>query len=294
MAKKKHDDLASPTPAQLHAQVMMVDAARQAALDSIKPIVADLYEAYFDQVRTAIAEDADLGAAEAVSLANATAVMNDLERILIDAGLHETVNSFAQEFVPLSQAAAAFYEPYGVEASLSGVSSQTLAAFVDFSSTELTKVVDAALISPVRSALLQSSLGVMTQQQLVASITALQPGVTTNDVLVAVDNAYAQFQRGIIVSKGEALGLQVYQFLGPDDAITSPQCQFMLHVKTHGAQGFLYKDEIVPALIEKWIDGWNPLIGGGHPRCRHAWTPVTLAYAQAQGFKARTEDADAA
>jgi hypothetical protein len=59
----------------------------------------------------------------------------------------------------------------------------------------------------------------------------------------------------------------------------------MLNVAIHGARGVLYKDEITPHLhpnLEKY--GINPLIEGGHPNCRHQWSPITLAYAKELGF----------
>lgn len=285
MAKKKPR---IPTPAEVQARVIAIDLARAEAMATIGDEIDRLFSAYFDRVRSMVASNGSLSKTDALSLQNATAMINDLQQILIDSGLESVVNRYGQEFPDLAKIAASYYEPFGLDDSLAGVPREFLAAWVDFSSTELVNTLDASLIPPIRSALLQVNAGNMTRESIISQIIALQPGISTNDATVLVNDSFAQFQRAIIVKKGDSAGLDIYHYLGPDDDITSEQCEFMLHINKHGAPGFLYKDEITPHLhpkLEKY--GRNPLIGGGHPRCRHQWSPVPLSYAEEKGFKPR-------
>lgn len=288
MATKKRKPKRTPTAKQLKLKVVEIEQARANALASLEAEIERLYSAYFDRVRSVIASDQELRRTDVLTLQNATATMRDLENILVDAGMSELVGKFGGHFPKLADVAASYFEPFGIPDAIGGVSKQTLAAWVDFSANELTKLFDAELVSPVRSALLQVNFGNMTRDALIDQITAIQPSITTNNATVMVDDAFAQFQRAVVVQTGDAAGMDLYQYLGPDDDITSPQCQAMLHVDKHGAPGILYKDEIGPQLhpnLEKY--GRNPLIGGGHPRCRHLWTPITEDLAVPLGFTPR-------
>lgn len=286
MAKKKK--LRTPTPAEIKAKIIAIDKAKAEALNSIEPEITRLYRAYFDRVRSLIASNKELSKTDALTIQNATQMMNDLEQILHDSGLPQLVHKYGHEFPGLAEVASSYFEPFGLSNSLAGVPKDILSTWVDFSATELTKTIDASLIPPVRSALLQVNFGQMTRDDIIQQITQIEPSITTNDASVLVNDSFSQFQRAVVVHAGESAGLEIYQYLGPDDDITSEQCEFMLHVHKHGADGFLYKDEITPSLHPKLAKyGRNPLIGGGHPRCRHSWSPVTLDYAKAKGFEPR-------
>jgi hypothetical protein len=283
--------LKTPSFADLKAKVAAIDNARADALSTIGDEFSRLYSSYFDRVRSMIASNQALSKTDALTLQNAKSMMGDLQQILTDSGLSSVVRRYGEQFPDLADVAASYYEPFGLDDSLAGVPKNFLVAWVDFSSNELVNTLDSTLLPPVRSALLQVNAGNMTRDDLISQITTLEPSVTTNDATVFVDDTFSQFQRSVVVQKGESVGLEIYQYLGPDDSITSPQCEAMLHVDKHGAQGILYKDEITPALhpnLEKY--GRNPLIGGGHPRCRHQWSPITLDYAKGKGFKPRDDD----
>jgi hypothetical protein len=273
----------TPAPGALHAQVVAIDQARAEALNSISVQMERLFSTYFDRVRSTLASIKTKDGA--IALQTATAVMSDLHQILIDAGLESVIHDFAHEFPALAEAAVAYYEPFGLDATLAGVASETLAAWVDFSSTQLVNTLDASLIAPVSQALLQVNFGNMTRDALIQQITTLEPSITTTEATTLVNQSFSSFQRGIVVAKGDSAGLEIYQYLGPDDAITSPQCHAMLTTNLHGAEGVLYKDEITPHLhpnLERY--GIQPLIEGGHPNCRHVWSPITLGYAKDLGF----------
>src|SRR5438105_1629288 len=99
--------------------------------------MAALFRSYFDKVQLLIASNEALQKADALDLQTATAIMNDLHQVLIDAGLEAVIHDFAHEFPALAQTAVEYYEPFGLEATLAGVAKETLAAWVDFSSSQL-------------------------------------------------------------------------------------------------------------------------------------------------------------
>lgn len=114
----------------------------------------------------------------------------------------------------------------------------------------------------------------------------VEEGLSLAQAEVMVNDAFASFQRAVLVETAAAVDLEIFVYIGPDDDITSDQCVEMLHVDKHGAEGMLYKEEITPDLhpnLAKY--GRNPLIGGGHPNCRHHWSPVTVDYAVSEGFE---------
>lgn len=276
------------TEQKIEAAVLLINEARAAALNSIEQEIEALYQAYFDRVRSVISSNKDLRRTEALTLQNATAVMAQLETILSASGLGALVVKFGKEFPTLAKSAAAYYEALGVNADdvLAGISKQTLSAWVDFSANELTNLVSSSLLAPVRSALLQVNFGNLTRDNLIDQITAIEPSLSQNDANVLVNESFSQFQRAVVVAGGEEAGLKIYHYTGPDDSITSAQCQAMLRVTKHGAPGLLYKEEIGPwlhPLLEKY--NRNPLLAGGHPNCRHHWTPIPEDYAIELGFK---------
>jgi hypothetical protein len=277
-----------PTSKEVLAKVLDVDAARQKAGKRLTRELKKLFADYMARVVAMLATGGSTKT-DVLALADITAMMRDLHGVLLDAGFEDVLNNFAGSFPDLAHAATAYTEALGVEPSLAGVDAGALHAYVEFQTTQLAQSINQKLVPPIQSALLQANFGSLDRQTVVDQVAALEPTLTTSQATTLVDTAFAQFQRSVIVQKGEELNLEIYQYLGPDDAITSDQCHLMLTIDKHGAKGFLYKDEITADLHEDLRD--NPLIAGGHPRCRHQWSPVTLAYAQEQGFKVEQGEA---
>jgi hypothetical protein len=131
-------------------------------------------------------------------------------------------------------------------------------------------------------------MGSLARDVVIDQVLALEPSMTPRNATVFVDDSFAQFQRTVVTQKGESLGMDIYQYLGPDDDITSPQCRAMLTMNLHGVPGMYYRDEINMGLHPKLRR--DPFTGGGHPGCRHQFNPVTLEYAMELGFRPRGGD----
>ena len=283
MAKKNPKRV--PDKRELVAKVHATEEAQARAVAKIERELKKLYEDYFARVQALVSSDKELRKSDAMSLQSATKVIGQLEGILIDAGFGDVVRDYGQQFEPLAAKALEYYEPFGLDSSLAGLSRESLTAYVEFSQSELAASISARLVAPIQSALLQANFGSMTRDQVIDQVLALQPSMTPNNATVLVDDAFSQFQRTVVNQRADALDLQIYLYIGPDDAITSDQCQAMLHINRHGVPGMLYRDEIDTSLHPKLRR--NPLVGGGHPRCRHHWSPVSDSYAESQGFEFR-------
>lgn len=273
----------TPTKQQLFEKVLDNDQARQKAVNKLERELAKLYEGYFARVKSTV--QSDLSKTGAMTLQAATKVIEQLEGILLEAGFDDVVGTFHDQFETLAGIAVRYYEPFGLEPSLAGVSREDMTAWVDARTIDLGKTLSRSLIDPIQTGLLQANFGNMERDAVIDQVLAIEPTLSARQATVLVDDSFAGFQRGVIAQKADSLGMEIYQYLGPLDAITSDQCEAMLLVNRHGVPGMLYKDEINVSLHPDLRR--DPLIGGGHFNCRHSWSPVTEAYAIEKGFRPR-------
>jgi hypothetical protein len=278
VAKKR-----TPSAEDLKERVITIVRSRKRDIGDVERELKKLYQDYFARVREHLGRE--LSRSEQLNIKATTEMMRSLTDMLDEAGKPEVLKSYREKFNGLADDALGYFSAFGESTSKAGVSREAIKAYSKFAETELAKSIDTKLVGPIQSALLQANYGSYTRAQLVDNLVSIEPTLTTNTAVVLVDDAFSQFQRAIIVEKGDSVDLEIYQYLGPDDDITSPQCQHMLRIDTHGAEGILYKDEINADLHENLRE--NPLIAGGHKKCRHQWTPVTLDYAVSLGFEPR-------
>jgi hypothetical protein len=168
-------------------------------------------------------------------------------------------------------------------------------AVIDHAVGQLGAAIELKLIPPVQSAILQANLAGQNRDQLIEAIENIREAATPAQAVQQADLTYAQWQRAVVAAKADELGMDLFRFVGPDDGITSKQCHAMLHLHPHGAPGVLFRDEITVADIERLaaqegrhIAGlmrYDPMTTGGHPGCRHHYSPVTPEYAAEYGFR---------
>lgn len=274
-----------PSKEEVKKKVVSIARDRKKDIEQITKEIDKLYRDYFARVKAAIASNAELRKSDAMDLSAATSMMSDLESHLRDAGLDDVLDKYSKKFRKLANDALSFYEVFGIDASLAGADRNAITAYLKFADSELARSIDQKLVAPIQSALLQANYGSLSRDEVIAQVQSIDDTLTINSATLLVDDAFSQFQRAMIVEAGDEAELEIYHYLGPDDDITSEQCQAMLHWDEHGAEGFAYKDEISVDMHENLTA--NPLTAGGHTRCRHQWTPVTLEYAMEQGFKPR-------
>lgn len=279
-----------PNRRELYERILGIDKARTKATKRIENELQKLYDDYFARVKALINSPKVLKVGEATTLESTTKMIGQLSTILHESGFDDVIEGYLDQFDHLAKTALDYYTAFGaLSPSFAGISTETLDAYVRFTETELRNFVPRKVIAPIQSALLQVNYGNLERTAVYEQVAAIETTITTTQAVVLVDDAFASFQRAVLQETATALDLGIFLYLGPDDDITSEQCEHMLHVNEHGVEGMLYKDEITIDLHPKLTR--NPLIGGGHPRCRHHWSPVTNDFAASMGFELEKEAA---
>jgi hypothetical protein len=242
-----------------------------------------LFKSYNAQVKALIRNPSILSKSQTFDLAVAQRVINDLSRILVDAGRDDVVGAYLDEFPDLHDQARSYFKQFGDLPDLGGASEESLAAYVEFTTGKFVQSLDAKLIGPLEQGLFQATFGNMPRETVVETIVSLADNLTETQAITLVDDSFRQFQRGVTNLTAEELGMEVFWYQGPDDEITSDQCQHILTDDPHGVEGMYYRDEISIDMHEKLRA--DPFVAGGHPNCRHKFYPVTLDFAKEQGFR---------
>lgn len=269
-----------PSPDALKEKTDAQDKAKQLALKNMSKDIERLYENFFLRAKATVGKLPKDGA----TTYDFAIILADLNQQLIDAGLPEVQEKFGKELRELTDEAIDYFAAFGVAGrSLAGLSPVALDAFIVFKERELATFVEDQLVGHMSELMFDGIFGNLDRQQIFDSVSAVAENMTTAQIDVMISDSFAAYQRTVQREVGEYLGMDIYQYLGPDDDVTSEQCEEMLYVDYHGVPGMLYKDEITVDLHPKLRR--DPLIGGGHPNCRHHWRPVSLAYAIEQGFE---------
>lgn len=278
-----------PQRRELVEAVLGLNKATSAATARVEKNIAKLYADYFARVKALVNSPRELKAGQKSDLGSTLKAMDQLTTILEESGFEDVIQKYIGELEGLTQSAIAYYDVFGLEKVPAGVSRETLKAYIRFTEKELRDFVPRKLVAPLQSALLQVNFGNVERSEIYNVAQNLEDSLTTSQAVTLVNDTFASYQRAVIVETGNALDLEIYVYLGPEDEKTSDQCETMLNVDYHGVPGMLYKDEITVDLDENLTR--NPLIGGGHPNCRHHWSPITADYAESQGFELRKEAA---
>lgn len=284
------------TKEELKAAVVELEASRADASDEIDKELAALYGDYLDAVEAEIARSKK-GDSDVVSLLIAVSLIGHLPALLSQRGGHQLLQNFGSNFETLTSAASDYFAAIGIPDVSFATMQGGIQGYITFASDKLNAALQTGLVNPVKTAILQSQLAGLSRDQLVTQIESLRDQLTTTAPSQTVYGLYGQFQRAVVINKAAELGLDVFLYEGPDDAITSKQCRAMLHMAPHGAPGILYRDEITLPNIERLaakfgyhivgrIPG-DPFVDCGHPNCRHSWNPLSEEAAKKYGFLPR-------
>lgn len=218
-----------------------------------------------------------------ISLAVATRIMKELDKVVTEAGMDAVINGYLDEFEGLSEQVEKYFKKLGVAPQLANSSQEALKAYVRFSETQLRNLADRKLKEPLQEALFQGVFSDANRSDLVNNLETVADNLSTAQLEVLVDETFNRYQRALTVETAEDVGLEIYEYVGPNDEITSDQCREILENAPHGVSGMYYKDEIGVDMADGLEE--DPLIAGGHINCRHKFMPLTLDYAKSQGFE---------
>lgn len=272
------------TRADFIKQVKADNAAIGKANARIEKQIVRLYKDWRNQIK-ALVRDPDLFTdSQKFDLAVATETITGLSKQLDDMGRDDLVAAYIDEFDPLKKQAQEYFKQFGKTPKLGGTSEEAFDAYIDFSSNRLVQTLEARLVAPIQEGLFHATFGTMPRDTVVDTVLSIADNFSERQAVTLVDDTLRQYQRGVTNMAGEAAGLEVWWYQGPDDAITSPQCEFILNDTPHEVEGMYYRDEISIDMHEDLKD--DPFIAGGHFNCRHKFYPITLEFAESMGFKA--------
>lgn len=232
------------------------------------------------------------------SFEEAMEIGNQLSDALLDAGFDSLAEKMGDDMEHFRELAVEHYsKSFGIAETFGGIDVTDLDAFVAFQKDNLLNLADARLVSPVRDAIIQSTIGGQSEESALADIKNVfaqsvnkgepyltRAGVEFTDAQIEtlVSDGYRRHYRQTKSLKANDLGLGIIQYLGPVDAVTSEQCEFLMTTALHGAPGFYLVEEFTADLHPKLKE--PPLLAGGHFNCRHSVDYVTYEYAVEFGW----------
>lgn len=280
------------TPEQLRAYSRRADSQLSSATDQVIRELKKLYRDFILRFGDTLRANSKVSASEIFERREAVRVMGQLTQLLDEAGLEDVVNGYRDKFTDITLNSLKYFELIGVKPSLRAVDANALDALIQFSETGLRDMVQAQFVDPLRSALIQSSVGNRARADIIEEIMQIGGGeFSAGQAATLVNETFNRYSREVRTRKANELDLTVYQYQGPDDKITRPACHAILNEDLHGVAGMYYEDEININMVEGLED--NPMTAGGGWNCRHAFFPVTLDFAKSQGFEPRAEDEEA-
>lgn len=281
------------TPEQVRAYSRRADSQLSSASDQVVRDLKKLYRDFILRFSDKLRKNSNVSDKDIFDRREAVKVMNQLTTILDEAGLGDVVNGYRDKFSDITLNSLRYFEMMGVKPSLRSIDANALDALIQFSETGLRDMVQAQFVAPLRSALIQSSVGNLPRADIVDTILAIGgDAFSPGQAAVLVNETFNRYSREVRARKAQELDLVIYQYQGPDDKITRPACHYMLNYDENGAEGYFYQDEITADLHPDLEE--NPMLVGGGWNCRHAFFPVTLDFAKSQGFEPRAEDEDQA
>lgn len=247
-----------------------------------------------------ILSDVALQRSEVITLKEQTELVSQLIQIAKDNGFEEVIADYEKSFARIADKSLEYFSAFGVAKSFAGVDTETIDLLASSFVEDLGLAVNRRLIKPLETQIRASFIALKDRREFVRDITRIidNDGIlrkdgkvfTDQNIEVLVADSNVRFARAVRTEKARALGLQIYQYLGPLDGRTRPACQAMLTTSKHGVPGMYYENEITTKLHPDLTA--NPLVSGGGFNCRHAFYPVTDDYAAAQGFQLeRSEEA---
>jgi len=246
-----------------------------------------------------VIEDAFQGFGGVPRVSEVIDIADQLQRALVDAGLDEAARDFRRGFAPVRQAANKYFEQFGYKPSLSSIDVESLNALASFHEAQFLDLFDRRLVQPLADQVINGVIGLRDTDTIVSSlrnfmdeqgiITRAGVGFTDPQLETLVHDAYRRQGRQVKAEQANRLNMQVIWFQGPDDKITSEQCQFMLNYDAHGVPGMWLDEEFTAENINDLMNDdllkENPKLVGGHWNCRHSVNYIPLSYAIDKGFQ---------
>lgn len=215
-------------------------------------------------------------------------VLDDLLEVLETVGFEALISQQIRQYPNITKVGLSYFrEIVSPDAGgLREIDVDALAALVELRERSLRQLVGARAVEPYVQSVVNSLAGQADESLYLSNLQTISNGMNVGVIAVHATESFDLYSRTLNVIKAKELGLKLYAYRGPLDAITSPQCVTMLQINKYGAAGVLPEDEITRDLHPNMAkNSLGPLQGGGHPNCRHQWLPITRERAELLGYE---------
>lgn len=263
----------------LFKEFLGADQAHTAARARMNRALEKLFKDYVLRLKDYINDSGNFSDLETFDLAAATVTIDKLSDILRDAGMEDVIATYLNQFPDLTKATLKYFKQFN-QANMAGIDRQMLGTLITFTERTLRQEIERKYLAPVQQAVMEAALGRAGFDDAISSVLGRADSITYQNVENYAANSYLVFQRTVTAEKAEALGMDVYLYLGPDDDRTSEQCQEILSGGEHGVPNLYLRDEISADMADG-LTG-DPFTNGGHFNCRHRFLPTTRERAREQ------------
>ncbi len=222
-----------------------------------------------------------------------------LQQVLYDAGLDDALAEFRRNFTPVRRAAVEYFNEFGYKPTLAGLDMTSLTSAAQLYERKFLDLFDQRLVNPLADQVINGVIGASDRESVMTNI---RDFMTSNNIITRagvaftdpqletlVHDAYRRQDRQAKEQQAAKLEMEIVWFQGPEDQITSEQCDFMLNYEAHGVPGmWLIEDftaDNINSLMGARLLKENPLVVGGHWNCRHNINYVTRDFARSKGWE---------
>jgi hypothetical protein len=218
-------------------------------------------------------------------LAQAITIQDDILKIVNGSGYTDLLQDYQKNFPPLAESALNTFTVQDLGKKLNRASAQALEAYVKLQVYQVDVLKNKQLVQPLNQQLLQGIFGNIPTENIITNVSQYASNLNPNQLETLVVDSYQQFQRVTTNLKAQELGIEIYEYVGVLDSVTSDQCRAILSQGKHGVPNMWYDDERTIDMVDGLRE--DPIVFGGHWNCRHRWVPTPTEDAVARGFITR-------
>ena len=270
--------MADITKSKISGSSKRTAQAIDVASEKLQRQVDELFNNFFKRYSSLISTQRDIDLVKAARI-------NEEARVLVkEAGLDEVLEAYLQEFPKLQRKSLKYFSEIGLDTELSEMNLSNLSVFANTSVAGLEAIIDRRLLLPLEEGILNGVVGNLDDSQIVTDLMNIQESLSTREIDNFFGDTYNTFSQVVNNAKATELGMSLFKYSGPYDAVTSAACREILTGAPYGVPGLYLKADIHNGMAAG-ITSPNVFANGAHYNCRHEWIPVTLEYAEALGAK---------
>ena len=276
--------MADITKSKISGSAKRTSQAIDVSSEKLQRQVDELFNNFFKRYSNLISTQKDIDLIKAARI-------NEEARVLVkDAGLDEVLEAYLEEFPKLQRKSLKYFSEIGLDTELNEINLANLSSFVNSSVKGLEAVIDRRLLLPLEEGLLNGVVGNLEDSQIVTDLINIQESLSTREIDNFFGDTYNTFSQVVSNAKATELGMSLFKYSGPYDAVTSAPCRALLTGAPYGVPGLYLKSDIHNGMVGG-ITSPNVFANGAHYNCRHEWIPVTLEYAESLGAKVPKREA---